>query len=233
MALMERVATLLRANINDLIDRAEDPEKMLKQLVLDMENQLLQVKTQVAVGLADQHLLEKKAREQEDAAKDWHRKAELAVNKSDDALARAAIERALSHENIFAAFRAQVADQTAESEALRSTYLKLQGKLAETQAQCELLVAQHRRAQMVSKATEARSAAEIGKPGAPQAKTLGRMQAVIGTTEAKNQAAKELLPGDGLGSLEDRFLALEQENRVEQMLNELKAKQSRFLPTGS
>ena len=56
MALMERVATLLRANVNDLIDRAEDPEKMLKQLVLDMENQLLQVKTQVAIALADQHL---------------------------------------------------------------------------------------------------------------------------------------------------------------------------------
>ena len=62
--LMERVATLLRANVNDLIDRAEDPEKMLKQLVLDMENQLLQVKTQVAIAIADQHLLEKKAEEQ-------------------------------------------------------------------------------------------------------------------------------------------------------------------------
>ena len=62
MALMERVATLLRANVNDLIDRAEDPEKMLKQLVLDMENQLLQVKTQVAIAIADQHLLGQEAR---------------------------------------------------------------------------------------------------------------------------------------------------------------------------
>ena len=64
MGLMERVATLLRANVNDLIDRAEDPEKMLKQLLTDMENQLLQVKTQVAIAIADQHLLEKKAVEQ-------------------------------------------------------------------------------------------------------------------------------------------------------------------------
>ena len=229
MALMERVATLLRANINDLIDRAEDPEKLLKQLVLDMENQLLQVKTQVAIALADEHLLEKKAREQEDAAAGWHRKAELAVGKGDDMLARAAIERALSHENMHAAFRAQVADQTAESEALRSTYTKLQGKLAETQAQCELLIAQHRRAKMVSKATEARAAAANGKPGAPHLKAISRMQSRIGNTEAQNHAAKALLPE---GSLEDRFAALEQEDRVEQLLNDLKNKQNRFLAAG-
>ena len=63
MALMERVATLIRANLNDLIDKAEDPEKMIKQVILDMQNQLLQVKTQVAIAIADQHLLEKKQQE--------------------------------------------------------------------------------------------------------------------------------------------------------------------------
>lgn len=60
MSLLERVSTLLRANLNDLVEKAEDPERMLKQIVLDMENQLLQVKTQVAIAIADQHLLEKK-----------------------------------------------------------------------------------------------------------------------------------------------------------------------------
>src|SRR5579875_2391722 len=99
MALMERVATLLRANLNDLLERAEDPEKLIKQLVLDMENQALQVKTQVAMALADQHLLEKKALEQQEAAGEWHRKAELALTKGDEALARAALERALRYEN--------------------------------------------------------------------------------------------------------------------------------------
>src|ERR1700679_2580517 len=98
MALMERVATLLRANVNDLIDRAEDPEKMLKQLVLDMENQLLQVKTQVAIAIADQHLLEKKGKEHQESAAGWRGKAELAVSKGEDELARLAIERVLSHE---------------------------------------------------------------------------------------------------------------------------------------
>ena len=78
MALLDRVSTLLRANLNDLIEKAEDPERLLKQLVLDMENQLMQVKTQVAIAIADEHLLEKRRKEQEDAAAKWRAKAELA-----------------------------------------------------------------------------------------------------------------------------------------------------------
>ena len=66
MGLLERVSTLIRANINDLVDRAEDPEKLIKQVILDMENQYLQVKTQVAVSIADQHMLGKKLQENED-----------------------------------------------------------------------------------------------------------------------------------------------------------------------
>ena len=79
MSLLDRVSTLLRANLNDLVEKAEDPERMLKQVVLDMENQLMQVKTQVAIAIADQHLLEKKQAEHEQQAADWRRKAELAV----------------------------------------------------------------------------------------------------------------------------------------------------------
>src|SRR6266849_1527129 len=96
MALLERVSTLVRANLNDLIDKAEEPEKMLKQVILDMQNQLLQVKTQVAIAIADQHLLLKKKKEQEDKAAEWKRKAELALDKTQDDLARAALERSLS-----------------------------------------------------------------------------------------------------------------------------------------
>src|SRR5260370_34896520 len=88
MAGPDRVATLVRANLNDLIDRAEDPEKMIKQVILDMENQLLQVKTQVAISMADQHLLQRKQKEQEDKAAEWRRKAELAGAKGQDDLAR-------------------------------------------------------------------------------------------------------------------------------------------------
>jgi phage shock protein A len=228
MALMERVATLLRANVNDLIDRAEDPEKMLKQLVLDMENQLLQVKTQVAIALADQHLLEKKCNEHQQAAADWRGKAELAVSKSDDELARAALERALSYQAMAEGFAKQVTEQTAETESLRTAYNKLQAKLKETQAQCEILVAQHRRARMVGKATAARQAAEDGS-----AKTstgaISRFKARLQNSEAENEAGKTMLSGD---TLEERFARLERDEKVERLLGELKQKQARMLEAG-
>src|SRR3954468_11941960 len=111
MALLERVATLVRANLNDLVDKAEDPEKMIKQVILDMENQLLQVKTQVAISIADQHVLEKKQKENEDGHQQWLRRAEMAVDKKDDTLARAAVERSMSYQSIAASFKQQVEDQ--------------------------------------------------------------------------------------------------------------------------
>src|ERR1700761_2867056 len=108
MALLERVSTLIRANLNDLIDRAEEPEKMIKQVILDMENQLLQVKTQVAISIADQHVLDKKLRESEENEKQWMRRAEMALDKHDDVLARAAVERSMSYRTMIAGLRQQV-----------------------------------------------------------------------------------------------------------------------------
>src|SRR6202790_5551350 len=113
MALLERVSTLIRANLNDLIDKAEEPEKMIKQVILDMQNQLLQLKTQVAIAIADQHLLAKKAAENEERQGEWMRKAELAVEKKDDALARAALDRALAAKELTGNFEQQVGDQKA------------------------------------------------------------------------------------------------------------------------
>ncbi len=226
MALMERVAMLLRANVNDMIDRAEDPEKMLKQLLLDMENQLLQVKTQVAIGIADQHLLEKKQQEQAASAASWRTKAELAVKKGEDELARLALERALSHDEMAAGFAQQVADQTAEATALRTTYTRLQGKLKETQAQCEMLVAQHRRARMAGKAVKVM---DNGKGAVVKSSTLGRFKAQIQNAEADNHAGRTLLEAE---SLEDRFQKLEREGKVEQLLEELKQKHGRMLEAG-
>src|SRR3954465_14217871 len=117
MALLERVSTLIRANLNDLVEKAEEPEKMIKQIILDMENQLMQVKTQVAIAIADQHLLEKKHKENEEKEADWNRKAELAVSKEQDDLARAAIERAMAHKQMSAGFAEQVADQKKQVES--------------------------------------------------------------------------------------------------------------------
>ena len=111
MALLERVTTLIKANINDLVSKAEHPEKLLKQLLLDMENQLMQVKTQVAIAIADQHLLEKKQKDNLAHQQDWVRKAELALQKGDEPLARMALERSLTFETAAQNFSQQIEDQ--------------------------------------------------------------------------------------------------------------------------
>src|ERR1700746_137288 len=120
MALLERVSTLVRANLNDLIDQAEHPEKMIKQVILDMQNQLLQVKTQVAVAIADQHMLEKKQKENEEKMNEWMHKAELAVDKAQDELARGALERHESFRRLADNFKEQVDDQKVQVENLKS-----------------------------------------------------------------------------------------------------------------
>jgi phage shock protein A len=217
MALMERVTTLLRANLNDLVDKAENPEKMLKQLVLDMENQLLQVKTQVAIAIADQHLLERKTAEHENAAADWKNKAALAVARGRDDMAREALERSLSHGEMGRSFVQQLEDQRGEAEALRSAFLKLQQKLTETRAHCDLLMAEHRRARAVGKSQQAQAAARTAKGTA----SIDRYKSRINLQQAVNQASKELTAGD---SLEDRFAMLERDQRVEALLEELKSK---------
>jgi len=146
MALLERVSTLVRANLNDLIDKAEEPEKMIKQVILDMQNQLLQVKTQVAIAIADQHLLEQKQKENEGKVAEWMRKAELAVDKKQDDLARAALQRVESYREMQESFAQQVHDQKAQVENLKTALRQLDQKLAEAQAKADLLIARSRRA---------------------------------------------------------------------------------------
>jgi phage shock protein A len=216
MALLERVSTLVRANINDLVDKAEDPEKMIKQVILDMQNQLLQVKTQVAIAIADQHLLEKKQKENHDKVAEWTRKAELAVAKQQDDLARAAIERSLSSKQSAQNFEQQVADQKIEVENLKIALRKLEQKLDEAQAKCDVLVAQARRSRVVGKARSAQSAAGDQQHVA----TFDRMKQKVVRGEAVNQAHQEL-NGD---SLEDRFATLEREDEIERLLAEIKNK---------
>jgi len=217
MALLERVSTLIRANLNDLVDQAEHPEKMIKQVILDMQNQLMQVKTQVAIAIADQHILEKKHKENQEREADWMRKAEMAVTKKQDDLARAALDRALSCKQLAAGFEQQVADQRSEVEHLRQALHKLDQKLAEAEAKSDLLIAQHRRARALSRASDARMAA--GDRG--NAATFDRMKRKVQNAEALSHAKSELL-GD---SIDDKLTALDKEDQIEKLLVEIKARQ--------
>jgi len=212
MALLDRVATLVRANLNDLIDKAENPEKMLKQVILDMENQFMQVKTQVAIALADLHLLQKKRQENLDKHADWMRKAELAVEKQDDALARAALERAMSFQQMSESFAQQIADQEAQVESLKAALKKLEIKLAEARAKVDLLIAQHRRARTANRA----ASAQLSPTG--ENRTFERMTNKVVHEQAIGEAQNELLGDD----IEGRFHAMEREEKVDALLAELK-----------
>ena len=222
MALLERVSTLLRANVNDLIEKAEDPEKMLRQLLLDMENQLLQVKTQVAIAIADQHLLEKKKKEHDDDAEGWHKKAALAVQKGQDDLARAALARSISHTRLSEGFAQQIEDQRSEAQVMRTNYNQLQQKLKETHARCELLIAQTRRARAVSAAPKAQNA----RTSSTLSRSRSRLRMKVLGDEAVNSASQLMVESDTetpfSDSLEERFRRLEQDERIESMLTELK-----------
>ena len=214
MALLDRVATLVRANLNDLVDRAENPEKMLKQVILDMENQFMQVKTQVAIALADLHLLEKRKKENADKHAEWMRKAELAVDKKDDELARAALERAMSFQQLTESFDQQIADQEVQVEALKSALKKLELKLSEARGKADLLIAQHRRSRAVNRAADA----QITPTG--ENRTFERMRSKVAREEALGRAKGEVLGDD----IDGRLDALEREQKIDSLLDEIKAK---------
>ena len=218
MSLLDRVSTLIRANLNDLIDKAEDPEKLIKQVILDMQNQLMQVKTQVAIAIADQHVLEKKQRENKEKETEWMRKAELAVDKKQDDLARAALERSMSYKQMAQSFASLEADQKSEVENLKNALSKLEQKLAEAESKSDMLIAQHRRARALSKASDAK----IALGGRSNAATFDRMSRKVRTAQAVGQAKAELA-GD---SVEDRFATMEKEDEIEKLLNEIKTRRA-------
>ena len=218
MALLERVSALIRANLNDLIDRAEDPQKMLKQVILDMQNQMLQVKTQVAIAIADEHLLRKKQKENEDKHAEWMRKAELAIDKMQDDLARAAIERAVGYRDLGQNFGEEIEHQKTQVENLRSAMKKLEQKLTEAQAKSELLIAKHRRSRALTKASKARLAvSDETKMG-----TFDRMKNKVHGEEAMGQAMAEIANDH----LEERLASLGKDDEIEKLLADIKAKRA-------
>ena len=212
MALLERVATLIRANINELIERAEDPDKMVKQVVLDMRNQLLQVKTQVAIAIADEHLLRRKKKDHEDQSAEWMRKADVALAKGEEPLARQCVDKSLSAKTIAAAFAPQITDQSERVENLKSALLRLQNKLAETESEASLLIARHRRSRMLQRAGEARQKVEdLSEPGqAAEGKVM--------VEEALGQVSYEMSEP----TADERVARMEREDEIERMLAEMK-----------
>jgi phage shock protein A len=218
MPLLERVSTLIRANLNDLVDRAEDPGKMIKQVILDMENQYLQVKTQVAIAIADLHMLEKKKKENDAASAEWLHKAEKAVDKQQDDLARIALERYHSFQQLAPGYEEQVNDQHTQVEGLKSALQKLEQKLVEAKSKRDMLIARHRRSLVASRANRAEAA--MADPA--KISTFGRMEERVHHAEAVASAEKELAGEDVV----ERFERMEKNEEVERLLAQLKERRA-------
>jgi phage shock protein A len=225
VGLLDRVSTLVRANLNDLLDRAEDPEKVIKQLLIDMNNQLIQVKTQVAAAIADEKRLYQRAQEAQQQADDWQRKAELAIDKGDDELAKQALTRRNTYVQTAAGMQEQWQAQSAQVQALKDGLRQLESKMEEATAKRDLLIARSRRA----KAEETVHKTLSGIRGTGALSEFERLEDRVQQQEARAQAYTEL----STDTVDQRFAALEQESEVDRQLRELKAKrEQRELPSG-
>src|SRR5215216_5596048 len=188
MGIFDRFSTLLRSNINDLISRAEDPEKMLNQILVDMRGQLAKAKQQVATAIAD----EKRLRDQADAEfrqmQDWEQKAMLAVKEGRDDLAKQALMRQGEHLSAGQQLEQTWEQHRSETEKLKNSLRDLNDKIEEAKRKKNLLVARQRRAQAQKRIHETMSS--LSEKSAFEA--FSRMEEKIEQNERMIKASSEI-----------------------------------------
>src|SRR5688500_14461094 len=146
MGIFARLGTLIKSNLNDLISKAEDPEKMLNQVLIDMNQQLVEAKKQVAVAIADEKRLQKQFEQENEKAKEWERKAMLAVQSGNDELAKEALVRKQEHDNIQGQYQQQWIGQKGAVDKLKDALRLLSNKIEEAKRKKNILIARKKRA---------------------------------------------------------------------------------------
>jgi phage shock protein A len=216
MNILQRVATLVRANLNDIIDRAEDPEKMIKQLVQDLNNQLIQTKTLVAQSLADQYMLERKAVSAREEAEACERRAQLALDRNNDGLARTALQRMNSFQSSADEMERQLEEQRKETETLKQALGQLETKIAEVTRERDVLLARHRRA--TAKERISKSQSQVNPDRVEE--LLNAITGYVDKSEASARAYTELaMESDGR-----RLTKLEEDDKLDRQLADMKAR---------
>jgi phage shock protein A len=230
MGIFSRLKTLISSNVNDLINKAEKPEKMLNQLLIDMNTQLIESKKAVAMAIADEKKLEREVQNQQTQAQEWERKAMLAVQAGKDDLAKEALLRKQEHENNYAEYKKQWEAQKASVEQLKISLRELQNKIEEAQRKKNLLIARAKRAEAQQKIQSTMSSLAGNRTAFD---TFDRMAAKVDQMEAEAEAAKELDDLSANNNLEKRFAELEKsDTAADQMLLDLKEKM-KALPDSS
>ncbi len=229
MGIFSRLGTLIKSNLNDLISRSEDPEKMLTQVLLDMQQQLVEAKKSVAIAIADEKKLQKQYNVELDKSKDWERKAMLAVRAGNDDLARQALTRKQEHEDIAGQFQQQWIAQKAAVDKLKDALRLLANKIEEAKRKKNILIARKKRAEAQNQIASTMQG--LGDTSAFD--TFERMSDQINLLEAEAEAGAELAGELSGSSLESQFLALEAGGAdADDDLAELKAKMG-MLGSGS
>ncbi|MHB1416427.1 MAG: PspA/IM30 family protein [Chloroflexota bacterium] len=216
MGILDRISTILRANVNAMLDSAEDPAEMIDQIIRDQEEAIKQARGQVAEMIADEKRLESEAEENEKLAEEWGRKAELAVGKGADDLAREALHRQRDYEGNAQVYRAQWHGQQEAVAKLKNDLRALEDKYENVKRQRDSLIARHRGAQAQRQVREVSANLSISDPTAE----LARMEDRIEREEALAQAHGELAEE----SYEAQFERLERDDEIDQRLAALKAK---------
>lgn len=219
MNILQRVSTLVRANINDLIDRAEDPEKMIKQLVQDLNNQLIQTKTTVAQSMADQYMLERKLQQVRSDVEVSERRAQLAVDKNDDELARTALQRMNSLQTTAEEMDRQLNEQRKETDSLKAALGQLETKITEVTRERDVLLARHRRA--VARERISKTGSKINPDRVDEL-----LNAITGYVDKSECSARAYAEISTIGSGRRTLRQLEEDDRVDKQLADLKARKT-------
>lgn len=216
MNLLERVLTLVRANLNSMVEKADDPEKVLQQLQLDMRNQLVQVKTQVATAIAESHKLQNRSKEKTAEADVWMRKAEQAIQQNNDESARAALMRYNDIIKLAQRYQYQQKEQEELVLTMRRALRQLEAKLSEVETTIDLLLARKRNALLQQRVFDT-----LGKTGNPKDKErAARAQDAVLEAEARARALADLHQRDPDVQLDQ----ISAEQMVERQLQDLKTK---------
>ena len=219
MAIFSRIGTLLKSNVNDAISKAEDPEKMLNQMLLDMQAQMVEAKKQVAVAIADEKRLQKEFERERQLSVEWEKKAMLAVKAGNDDLAKQALLRKTEHEKLAVGYEQQWGAQKASVDQLKNALQALNSKIEEAKRKKNLLIARAKRAE--AQKTIAETLDGISSTSAFE--TMARMEDKINKAEAEAQATYELAQTTSGDDLQAKFDALEKVE-ADDALAALKAK---------
>lgn len=220
MGIFGRISTLLKANINDLVSKAEDPEKILNQLILDMKEQLIEAKKQVAVSIADEKRLKKQLDNELHMAREWEKKAMMAVRGGRDDLAKEALARKSEHDQLATEYKAHWEAQKAAADKLRDSLRQLNSKIEEAKRRKNLLIARQKRAEAQKTIQETMS----GLNDTSAFDTFERMSNKIEQMEAEAEASAELAEGFSGDGLAAKFDDLEADHGADEALAALKAK---------